>query len=119
MRNLLRWHEYAHPTWALLVALWMTGGVSAQSVAELSGSVTDATGLPLTDVTITIKGPLNESARTNIAGQFTFPRLVEGVYELTAVSSGFYEPDKSFESRMVKRLSSLSLSWCSFSPRRW
>ena len=79
----------AHPIWALLVALWMTGGVSAQPVAELSGSVTDATGLPLTDVTITIEGPLNESARTNIAGQFTFPRLVEGVYRVTAVSGGF------------------------------
>ncbi len=73
--------------------IWLSGAGQAQSplpaAPSLSGSVVDATGLPLAGVTIALRGTSNPVAHTNIEGRFTFPNLREGEYELTATLSGF------------------------------
>ena len=79
-------------TWTACVfvsQLWMAAGASAQPPAQLSGSVLDATGLPLAGATITLGGASNHVAHTNSEGQFEFASLPAGEYELTATLHGF------------------------------
>ena len=68
--------------------LWLSY-VHAQPSAQLSGSVRDATGLPLVGATVTLRGAVGKATRTNSEGQFDFQGLAEGEYELSASDHGF------------------------------
>lgn len=60
--------------------------------ATLRGVVTDSTGALIPDVTITVKPAGNEAAFTTVTnreGQFTFPDLMPGSYEVSAEQLGF------------------------------
>lgn len=81
---------------ALLAALSVVPGVSAQTVAELSGRVTDSTGGALPGVTVTATQTatgLTRVVATNTAGDFVIANLPVGPYKLSAQLTGF----KAFE----------------------
>ena len=61
----------------------------AQSTGEVSGSIVDQTGAPLPGVRMTIRGVADRAAETGAAGDFAFPDLPEGDYEISAELSGF------------------------------
>ena len=71
--------------------LWASDPVNAQLPAQLSGSVRDATNVPLAGVTITVtgRGAAPATSQTDSKGQFTFERLTAGEYELEAALPGF------------------------------
>jgi iron complex outermembrane recepter protein len=55
----------------------------------LSGSIADLTGLPLSGVTITLRGAAHRVVTTGPEGAFDFQDLPEGEYELDASLTGF------------------------------
>ena len=55
--------------WILTVAFMTAVPAGAQTPSRLAGSVADATGLPLTSVAITLRGPVDRSASTDAAGR--------------------------------------------------
>ena len=69
--------------------LWMGADGYAQPVAQLAGSVRDATGLPLVGVSLALRGPRHTLTQTDSEGRFDFQGLPEGEYELTATLPGF------------------------------
>lgn len=76
----------------LLAALALAPGVSAQTVAELSGRVADETGGALPGVVVTATQTstgLTRVATTNSAGDFVFTSLPVGPYKLGARLDGF------------------------------
>ena len=62
---------------------------AAQSAAVVVGSIVDQTGAPLPGVRVTIRGVAVRTAATGAAGDFAFPDLPEGDYEISAELSGF------------------------------
>lgn len=64
----------------------------AQSSGEMGGTVTDSTGAPMPNVTMTLVNTLTNQtrvAKTNEAGNYRFPFLTPGVYDLKAEMNGF------------------------------
>ena len=72
-----------------LCLLWLSASAHAQSAAQLSGNVLDATGLPLAGATITLRGAADRVTQSGSEGQFEFQGLPDGEYELTAALPGF------------------------------
>ena len=62
---------------------------AAQSAAMVVGSIVDQTGAPLAGVRLTIRGVVVRMADTDVLGDFAFPGLAEGNYEVSAELSGF------------------------------
>ncbi len=65
---------------------------SAQTTAQLTGTVADASGavIPGAAVTLTDQATgLSRSVQTNHAGLFAFPALTPGVYKVKATAKGF------------------------------
>ena len=56
---------------------------------HLTGTVKNALNAPLPEVTITVRGPASQVARTDADGRFDVPGLPEGDYELVATLAGF------------------------------
>jgi outer membrane receptor protein involved in Fe transport len=76
----------------LVVTLALVAPVSAQTVADLSGKVTDETGgaLPGVTVTVTHAGTgLTRTVATNAAGDYVLNSLPVGPYRLAARLDGF------------------------------
>ena len=77
----------------LLAAALMVFGLAvpaaAQSAAVVVGSIVDQTGAPLAGVRVTIRGVEVRMAATGAAGDFAFPDVPEGDYEISAELSGF------------------------------
>ncbi len=65
------------------------GSVAAQSAGEVVVSIVDQTGAPLSGVRLTIRGVADRTAVTSAAGDFAFPGLPGGDYEISAELSGF------------------------------
>ncbi|GGA56805.1 hypothetical protein GCM10011507_05160 [Edaphobacter acidisoli] len=82
-----------HGIVALIAALLLVpGSASSQSTANLTGTVTDASGaiVPAAAVVCTNQGTgLKHTALTNNEGIFRFPDLPIGVYDLTISHAGF------------------------------
>jgi hypothetical protein len=60
--------------------------------SELSGQVSDETGLPIADVEVALGDPVKHVwrlARSVADGSFVFPRVLSGSYTLTAKKEGF------------------------------
>ena len=78
---------------ALLAAALMVFGLAvpaaAQSAAAVVGSIVDQTGAPLAGVRVTIRGVAVRMAATGAAGDFAFPDVPAGDYEISAELSGF------------------------------
>jgi Ca-activated chloride channel homolog len=64
-------------------------GRTTSEFGFLAGTVTDETGSALPGVTITITGPQRRTTVTNDRGEFRFPGLPPGSYEVRAALAGF------------------------------
>ena len=85
-------------------ALWVAASAAAQSMAAVVGSVVDQTGAPLTGVRVTIRGVAVRTADTGAAGDFAFPDLPEGDYEISAELSGFERQRRNVRVRAGERI---------------
>jgi len=77
-----------------LVALLLPGVLAAQSTTNgaISGTVTDATGAVLPDITVNLKSTekgFTNSTKTNAQGFYQFPLLEPGKYAVTIAAAGF------------------------------
>ena len=89
---------------AALMLLCVAGSTAAQSVAVLVGSIVDQTGAPLPGVRVTIRGVAVRMADTGAAGDFAFPDLPEGDYEISAELSGFERQRRAVRVRAGERV---------------
>ena len=69
---------------AVLALVCVPASAAAQPTGEVSGSISDQTGAPLPGVRVTIRGAVDRAADTGAAGDFAFPDLPEGDYEISA-----------------------------------
>ena len=74
---------------AALILFCMATSTAAQSMGDVVGSIIDQTAAPLPGVRVTIRGVAVRTAETGAAGDFAFPGLPEGDYEISAELSGF------------------------------
>ena len=80
------------PIVAVAALLWVSSAplpASAQPTGGLSGLIYDQTGVPLPGVRVTIQGVTDRGTETGAEGQFAFPDLPEGTYDVSAERSGF------------------------------
>ena len=68
------------------------------------GSIVDQTGAPLPGVRVTIRGVAVRTADTGAAGDFAFPDLPEGDYEISAELSGFERQGRAVRVRAGERV---------------
>jgi len=64
----------------------------AQTFGEITGEVTDSTGGVVVGATVTVTNPqtnLTRQTTTNTAGNYAFPALLPGVYNVKAEGQGF------------------------------
>ena len=73
----------------LTAVLWAADPVAAQSTGAITGVVADATGARLADATLTVRGSVERTGRTNAEGRFEIRDLPDGDYDLTTAASGF------------------------------
>ena len=88
---------------AALMLLWVASPAAAQPVAVLIGSIVDQTGAPLQGVRVTIRGVAIHTADTGAAGDFAFPDLPAGDYEISAELSGFVRQGRVVRVRAGER----------------
>jgi iron complex outermembrane receptor protein len=74
---------------AAVALLCIPVSAHAHPTGELSGSIADQTGAPLPGVRMTIRGATDRGTETSVVGEFAFPDLPEGDYEISAELSGF------------------------------
>ena len=84
---------------AALMVFGLTVLVAAQSAAVVVGSIVDQTGAPLAGVRVTIRGVAVRMAATGAAGDFAFPDVPEGDYEISAELSGFERQERGMRVR--------------------
>ena len=87
-----------------LMLLWAAGSPAAQSGAVLAGAIVDQTGAPLPGVRVTVRGVAVRMARAGASGDFAFPDLPEGTYEISAELSGFERQDRAVRVRAGERV---------------
>jgi iron complex outermembrane recepter protein len=88
---------------ALMLFCMATAAV-AQSIGDVAGSIVDQTGAPLIGVRLTIRGAADRTVDTGAAGDFAFPDLPEGNYELSAELSGFERQARAVRVRAGDRI---------------
>lgn len=98
-------------TGALLLALivlpqWTTSAAGTPQSGQLTGTVKNALNAPIAEVTITVRGPVSQVARTDVNGRFDVPGLVEGDYELSPRWRDLHRPGEPFASRQARARSS-------------
>jgi len=82
---------------AVLALVVGAAGLSAQTTATIQGTITGATGLPLSGVQVTVTG--DQGARETVTdgdGRYTVSGLAPGTYRLTAALEG-YAPGEARE----------------------
>ena len=89
---------------AALMLLWVVGSSAAQPLTGVVGSVVDQTGAALPGVRVTIRGVAVRTAETGAAGDFAFPDLREGDYEISAELSGFERQARAVRVRAGERV---------------
>jgi hypothetical protein len=80
------------PLGVLVLVLGTALAAAAQTTGSINGTVTDHTGAVLPGVTITATGPAlmgTQTAITNAEGQYRFPTLPPGSYQLRYELAGF------------------------------
>src|SRR5437667_9004346 len=74
-----------------LIALSCAASLSAQTFGEITGVVTDTSGGVIVGATVTVTNPatsLTRTATTNNAGNYSFPALLPGTYNIKAEMQG-------------------------------
>lgn len=70
----------------------------AQTTGDVEGTVADSKGAPLPGVSVELKSPALQGARTTVtdaSGRYRFPALPPGVYTATASLSGFTKAERT------------------------
>jgi iron complex outermembrane recepter protein len=75
--------------WIVAAMLGAALPAMAQPAGQISGSVRDATGALLPDVTVSVLGSANRVTQTGLDGRFEFQNLPGGDYEVRASLPGF------------------------------
>src|SRR5262245_7733998 len=76
----------------VIVAVMLTLPSFGQTFGEITGVVYDSTGAVVPGVTITVTNPQTNFTRTttsNESGNYSFPSLLPGLYDVRAELSGF------------------------------
>ena len=89
---------------ATLLLLWVAGSTSAQPTAAVTGSVVDQTMVPLSGAHVTIRGVEVRAADSGPWGEFAFPDLPEGDYEISAEVNGFEPQARAVRVRVGERV---------------
>ena len=76
-------------TAAVLALMCWPASAGAQSAGDVSGSVSGQTGARLPGARVTIRGVVERAADTGADGDFAFPGLPEGDYEISVELAGF------------------------------
>jgi iron complex outermembrane recepter protein len=84
---------------AALILFCMATSTAAQSMGDVVGSIVDQTAAPLAGVRVTIRGVAVRTAETGAAGDFAFPDLPKGDYEISAELSGFERQERAVRVR--------------------
>ena len=87
-----------------LMLLCMAASSAAQSVGQVVGSIVDQTGAPLRGVRVTIRGVAVRTAETGAEGDFSFPDLPQGDYEISAELSSFERQGRTVRVRAGERV---------------
>ena len=87
----------------LMAAVCSAPVALAQSTAQIAGSVSDATGLPLAGATVRLAGAAERVVQTDPDGEFTFDNLAEGAYEVTARKAEFAPASSSLRLAVGER----------------
>jgi hypothetical protein len=85
-------------------ALWAEGPQSVGNATTLNGTVVDVTGAVVVGATVTIHNVptgLERTAKTDTAGQFSFPNVPLNPYHLTVKAQGFSASAQDVELRSV------------------
>jgi len=72
--------------------LWVQGvhaQIAPTSTATISGSLSDASGKPVAQAKISLRGPRNASTQTDTQGLFVVIGLPFGTYQISAAAPGF------------------------------
>lgn len=103
--------KYAKGVFSLALAL--TALMPAQTFrGAISGTLTDASGAAVPDASIQLASPstgLKRTTLTSQAGEFSFPDLPLGLYELTATKTGFSTLKVGNVEVSVSKVTNLSL----------
>jgi Carboxypeptidase regulatory-like domain len=78
--------------WFLLFACGIPAVVLAQDTASITGTVTDQTGAAIPGAQVTVlsrEHGITRSAKSNASGDFLFPALPIGSYDISVLAKGF------------------------------
>jgi iron complex outermembrane receptor protein len=89
---------------ALVALLCVPASAAAQPTGALVVMIYDQTGVPLPGVRLTIQGATARGALTGAGGDFAFPGLPEGDYEISADLSGFERTGRAVRVRAGERV---------------
>ena len=78
---------------AALMFFCVARSSAAQPMATVVGSVVDQTRAPLPGVHVTLRGGVVRTTDTGATGDFAFPDLPDGNYEISAELGGF-QPER-------------------------
>ncbi len=76
----------------LVVILWATTALAQYTTARLSGTVQDHTGAAIPGATVTVEQAgtsYKQTVKSGAAGEYLFPSLPVGSYQLTVEMAGF------------------------------
>lgn len=62
---------------------------SAQTLATVTGSVTDELGAPISNASVSLAGPASKTTTSDTAGAFAFSGVTPGIYVLTVTKAGY------------------------------
>ena len=77
---------------AFILVMSSAARLSAQTAGVVSGHVSDKTGAAIPQATITLKNVGTSGVRTTVttgAGDYTFPDVPPGIYNISAKHAGF------------------------------
>ena len=79
----------------LLIAFLPMTALAQAATGSIVGSVADGQANPLTQVTVTIDGPVKQSVVTDATGAFTVSGLPPGLYAISAARTGYGPASRS------------------------
>ena len=97
----------------LAIALALAYPSFGQTFRQITGVVTDASSAVVANATVTVTNPQTNFTRmtaTNAAGNYAFPALLPGVYNVRAESPGFQAEIRSGVELQVQQTAALTSS---------
>src|SRR5215467_16295526 len=79
-------------------AFWLVPIIYAQTQGQITGMISDSSGAILPGATVTVTNPqtnFTRQAQTNSVGNYVFPALLPGVYNIRVEAQGFQSEVRS------------------------